>query len=207
MSYEIFIGKISNRNDPEKRGRVKVTFDEAPLKGEWPEWVDPSFPFAGKNCGWFFVPPADTAIECELYRGKGPDVSIDTPRIRWRAALYNRVDQIPEEFKKNYPKVSGFKTPGNHILILDDTEGKEFITLGHGKKARTFLCFDRYGSVSLRCHRALGGSIGIDMDARKGAIQIIAASSIDIRAEGSINLNAAAVTVNGRPVMTNSEPV
>lgn len=199
--YEVHNGLVSDRKDPEKRGRLKVAFKTI-FDGEWPEWVDPCFPFAGSNCGWFAVPPVGTAVECEVHRGKGPDVTIDTPRIRWRSALYNRVDQIPKEFQKNYPNVSGFKSPGGHILIMDDTEGKEFLFLGHGKKPRTSLCFDRYGGVSLRAHRAAGGSIGIDMDPKTGFITITAGSGILLQAAGRIHLRAPTVSINDRVIST-----
>ena len=205
-SYEVHVGEVSSREDPEKRGRLKVKFTTI-FEGEYPEWVDPCFPFAGSNCGFFALPPVGTAVECEVHRGKGPDVSIDTPRIRWRGALYNRVDQIPTEFKKNYPYRMGLKSPGGHILILDDTEGKEYLLLGHGKKKRTFLCFDQHGSVSLHCATKNGFEFGLDIDARKGSVRILAVSSLEIYSAGAIGMYGKSVSINGRPVAWDGGPI
>lgn len=206
MSYEIHVGEVSGLKDPEKRGRLKVKFQTI-FEGEYPEWVDPCFPFAGSNCGWFFVPPIGTAVECEVYRGKGPDVSIDTPKVRWRAPLYNRVDSIPEEFRDRYPYSMGFKSPSGHVLVFDDMESREFILLGHAKKLKTFLCFDRNGSVALHCQALAGGEFGFFLDATKGAVQVFGISSVDITARGHVNIKGAAVTIQGRPVMRNGEPI
>jgi hypothetical protein len=209
--YEVHTGEVSGNKDPEKRGRLMVKFTDI-FEGEWPEWVDPCFPFAGNNCGFFVLPPIGAAVECEVYRGEGEDASIDTPRIRWRGALYNRVDAIPEECKENYPRVIAFKSPGRdgdggHILVFDDTEDFPFIRLGHGTKIDAYLHFNKDGSVFLHCGRPNGDEFGLLMDATKGSVLLFGLASVEVKAKGHLKLSGATVTIQGRHVARNGEPI
>ena len=43
-------------------------------------------------------------------------------------------DEVPDEFEpdsEGNPKKRGFKTPGGHIICLDDTDGKEVVRIRH----------------------------------------------------------------------------
>jgi len=147
MAYEIHIGEVTNNKDTEeKRGRLMVKFENILNDEEFPDWVEPTFPFAGKDCGFFFVPPVGAAVECELHKGEGGDDSIDTPEIRWRAALYNSADSIPEEFKDHYPNAVGIKTVKGHLFMMDDEDGSEMIKLLNYKKEQ-FIELDSDGSI------------------------------------------------------------
>jgi hypothetical protein len=204
--YEVHTGTVTNIKDPEKRGRLMVKLPTL-FEDDYPDWVDPCFPFAGSNCGFFALPQVGVAIECEVHRGSGPDASIDTPSCKWRGALYNRVDQIPEEFRERYPFCLGFKSPAGHILMFDDSEGKEFLLLSHAKKQKTLLCFDRNGSVALHCEAASGAVFGIELDATRGMVQVSGNAMVEIKAKGHVSIDAPAVTICGRPVAHNGEPL
>ena len=206
LFYEVHTGTVVDIKDPEKRGRLMVSIPTL-FEDTFPEWVDPSFPFAGADCGFFALPPVGTAVKCEVHRGDGPDATIDTPHIRWCGVLFNRVDQIPDEFKEHYPNVIGFKSPAGHILIFDDFEGQEFVFLGHAKKLKTFLCFDRNGSVALHCQGAAGGEFGLVLDATTGMVQLLGVSAVEIKAKGHVSIDAPAVTIAGRVVTHNGEPI
>lgn len=204
--YEVHVGEVTSIKDPEKRGRLMIKFDNIMSGENFPEWVTPCFPFAGKNCGFFMVPPVKTAVECEIHKGEDGDDSIDTPVIKWRAALYNSVDEIPEEFRDHYPNAIGFKSIGGHLLMFDDENGAEIIQLRHGKKLKTFLAMDENGSIILQTGND-GLSIGLVVDAVTQQIMLYAPSSIQIKSKGAIVLDAASITLFNRPVSPIGPPI
>lgn len=152
MAYEIYIGKVVNNKDPEKRGRLELEFEDFLGNDDgtggivYPDWIEPTFPFAGKDCGFFFVPPVDAFVECELYIGVGSDNFIDTQEIRWRAGLYGKEDPIPDELKLYYPDAVGFKTIKGHLLMFNDKIGLETIKLLHFKHNQS-IELDKTGKV------------------------------------------------------------
>jgi uncharacterized protein involved in type VI secretion and phage assembly len=206
--YEVHIGEVASIKDPEKRGRVMVKFDNI-MDGEtFPDWVEPTFPFAGGGCGFFAVPTPGTAVECEVHKGDGGDDSVDTPQIRWRGALYNSVDQIPEEFRGHYPNAIGFKSPGGSLLMFDDEGGAEIVLLKHGKKPKTCLVFDENGSIALMIEvDEVFGSVGITIDALTQQMMLYAPSSIQIISKGAIKLDAASITLFDRAVSPVGGPI
>lgn len=128
--------RVTNVEDPEKRGRVKVVC--ASILGdedsELPGWVVPMLQW-----GWFIVPEIGEEVDIEL-----PD-STNTDENRFEqitaAASYTwtgarawvKTDEadrsVPDEVGKNYGKRRMFKTPAGHVLMFDDTKGQEQVYL------------------------------------------------------------------------------
>lgn len=132
---KVFICSVTNDNDPEKRGRIKVgnseiLGDDAGNPEEIPDWIEPCFPFVGKDSsGWFSVPSVGTQVEVEAHT---PDHSlIEQPYYRYRACLYQKKSSIPEEFQTNYPYRMGIKFPSGHLLLFDNKKDAERIELKH----------------------------------------------------------------------------
>lgn len=129
MSRQIYIGKVSRTNDPEKLGRIRVKCPAlAATSREMPIWIEPMFPFTSKDStGWFFVPEVGAEVELEVVTSSDTDETpnesfITNPDIRYRAGLYSAENKPAVEFATNYPKRRGFKTPGGSLLLFDDSE-------------------------------------------------------------------------------------
>lgn len=145
MKTNVFPATVTNVDDPLKVGRVKVKCPGLVRSDrELPYWLAPSFPFvSSKAAGWFFPPDVGDQVEIEVTDAAksdeiGGESSISAPNARYRAYLYNDAQQLPDEFKENYPKRRGVKTPGGTILLFDDTEDSE-----------QSLWQDKYGNVIL----------------------------------------------------------
>ena len=84
-------------------------------------WSDP------EGFGAFWVPSVEATIEVEV------EDSIDyllEEQIRYRCALYSDTNDIPIEFKTNYPRRKGFKFKSG-IFMFDDTPGEFLVQLFH----------------------------------------------------------------------------
>jgi len=129
-----FQAKVVDNNDPEKRGRLRLTSRQLVENGAiLPGWVPPSFPFAGVDHGFFFVPePGDTVL-LKMTLGSSDDAvrgesAIRNPDFRWLCGLYNKTGNVPEEFRRNYPGRMGFKSRGGMYLVFDDTQDHTYLT-------------------------------------------------------------------------------
>lgn len=126
-SYEAV---VSSDQDPEKRGRIKVTCRALVAEGvELHEWLEPVFPYTSKDgFGWFFVPKPGTPVEIEAVVAAGTDDSphqafISNPEFKWRGCLYASASDVPAELAANYGKRMGIKAPGGQLVCFDEEQG------------------------------------------------------------------------------------
>ena len=62
-------GHVTDTDDPENRGRVKVTVPSV-LGDNASQWADPAFPYGGgADFGFVAVPPVDSAVLVEFIEG------------------------------------------------------------------------------------------------------------------------------------------
>jgi len=164
-----FFATVSNSDDPEKRGRIKVTC--AALLGdeqqELPGWIEPALLW-----GWFAIPDVGQQVTVLATLGTSEDLfqhqsSITSLHVRWTGTTLNTDEDadnpnaIGSEFTdKNYGKRRGFKTPKGHVMLFDDTTGDEQIQMTwaggpEDDKKTAFWSFDKTGSFI--CQDASGG--------------------------------------------------
>lgn len=182
---EHFEATVSSNDDPEKRGRIRVTCpgimgdDEEELAN----WIEPV-----PMWGWFIVPDVDEIVEIEVVTSSTTDeqfgqASIANPDYKWRSSKRfwgneeaeegSGKTSIPEDFTaSNYGKRRGFSTPGGHVLLFDDTEGDRKITLTwkkEGSESRTSISIDKHGSFVMNTH----ASHLIHANAKDGSLSVI----------------------------------
>lgn len=140
-SIEKYTATVTVNEDPDKRGRVKVSCpalvgDE---DGELPMWVEPIL-----DWGFFAIPDVGELIEVEVTTGLDYDesflqASIDNLDIKWRGVRFygnesgDAPTKINDAFTANQ-KTRGFATPLGHYVIFDDTEDTPVVTMTWVKK-------------------------------------------------------------------------
>lgn len=186
LSTATYVAKVTFNQDPEKRGVIRVACvglmgDE---ETECPIDVEPVH-----DWGWFVVPDIGELVEVEVTEASDEDeqagqMSIDNLDLKWRSARYygNEEGDTPTPIhpmltSKNYAKRRGFATPVGHVVMFDDTEGAEEITMSW-KDGSAFITIDKDGSV------ILSASNGATLTIEAGSGKIIATS-------GKIEINGA----------------
>lgn len=143
--YGLVVGIVTNNQDPEKLGRVKVRFPWLNDDVEsW--WARIAFTMAGKERGYWWIPEVEDEVLVGFEHG-----DVRFPYIV--GGLHNGVDKPPKchdvtssfggtEYDHGAYPTSGrdhnedgkndlrfMRSRSGHLLIFDDKDGKEKITL------------------------------------------------------------------------------
>lgn len=179
----LYIGEVVDRDDPEGLGRVRVRI---------PGLIDPASPWAfplgtvgggSDRRGFFSVPEKGAEVGVLFHQG-----DIDHPFYlcgHWGKP--NGQAEVPEP-ARNLPKeetaqVRAFETK-RFLLAFDDREGKE-----------AFLIKDKVSGDQ------------IEFDGVGMGITIKATTALLLKADGMVNIEGAAVQINGRLVLPGPKPI
>lgn len=152
IKTEKHIAVVVDTNDPEQRFRIKVKCAGL-LGGESAaitDWIQPKLQW-----GWLAIPDIDEQVEIEVVVGSDTDEVpgqsfLDTPSIRWTGVRYQGPGAYNAMFSDaNYGKRRGFVTPAGHVMMFDDTPGKERVNLvWHNQDGNySMVSLDEDGSI------------------------------------------------------------
>ncbi|BAU12718.1 Rhs element Vgr protein [Leptolyngbya sp. NIES-3755] len=114
-------GKVTVNKDPLQLGRVQVTVPAVYGTGAT-SWAMPCTPYAGKDIGFFTIPPVGSNIWVEFEAGD-PDYPI------WAGCFWG-TDELPADAKVDDPdKVQVFRTPYGITLTLSNLGDNKGLTL------------------------------------------------------------------------------
>ena len=197
-SYGVVVGIVSNNQDPDGLGRVKVSFPWLAKTGE-SNWARVASPMAGSDRGISFLPDVDDEVLVAFEHGD--------PRSPYvLGALWNGVDKPPaEKSGDNDNNRRVIKSRSKHRIVLDDTPGSETIEIvdktGNNKitidSGANKLTLQVDGDIELK---AANGKIVLDAQSVEitsaGQTKIAASSSMDIKASQTLTVKGATVNIN-----------
>lgn len=167
---------VTNIDDPAKAGRIRVAI-EGMDGGEYPEWLEPTL-----TPGWVAMPsPGDTV---EITLPDGEDIVEFADQVRYIGTVLDEAHPVDDDFKTNYPKRRGFRSPAGHFLIFDDDDG-----------------------IVLTVGASGGGNVGITIDAKNNQVQIFGTTSVQIKALGAVVIDGTSCTILGRAVTPGGGPI
>lgn len=200
--YGVVVGVVTNNQDPEKLGRVKVRFPWLNDEDE-SAWARVVTLRAKKNVGTWFLPDVDDEVLVAFEHG-----DVRFPYVL--GGLWNGVDTPPrdnEDGKNNEMVIRSklghefvisdedgkgrmqLKTAEGHEILLDDTAGSEKITITD-KNGENSLVFD---------------SAKNEIEIKSGAkVVIVAASEMSFKADSSLSIEARSIEIKGDSVKIES---
>lgn len=119
--YGKYRGLVTDNNDPNKLGRIKVKVQDV-LGDKESGWALPALPYAGDGVGLYLVPPVKTFVWVEFEHGD-PDYPI------WTGCFWGGSDRLPHSPAS--PDVKVLKT-ASATITLDDTAGQSSIKIETG---------------------------------------------------------------------------
>ncbi|MCP5106293.1 MAG: phage tail protein [bacterium] len=199
----IAMGIVTNNQDPEKLGRMKLSFPWLSDDNET-DWVRMSTMMAGKEMGSFFLPEVDDEVLVAFVHG-----DINCPYVI--GSLWNDKAKPPEgnaDGKNNIRKIT---SRSGHEIIFDDNDQqkKEKVEI-HTKAGHKIVLDDAAGGEKIEIVDKTGSN-KMTIDSVKNAVEIesgmqikLKSTKIDIEASASLTLKAnGMVTIQGMPVKIN----
>jgi len=199
--YGVVVGIVTNNQDPEKLGRVKVKYPWL-SDSEESHWARMATLMAGKDRGSFYLPEVDDEVLLAFEHGdvRFPYVigmlwnGKDTPR-------YDNGDG------KNDQRV--ITSRSGHEFIFDDNDQKGKVVI-HTKKNHIITLDDSTGSEKISIVDKTGSN-SVEIDSTQNSIAIksttkltIESQIIEIKAGGMMKIEAGAtMTIKGAIVMIN----
>ncbi len=186
----IVIGLVSDLNDPEGLGRVRVTFPH--LNDQVSEWARLSSPMAGSGRGAFFRPEVQDEVLVAFEAG-------DTRRPHILGALWNQSDPIPDGTGSAAENnVRMIRSRSGHVIKLDDTKGAETIEIVDKDAARRIVIDSANKKITVACD-----SGDVEVDAGSGSVTVNA-QTISLKASGTVSIEAGGtLTIKGATVNIN----
>jgi phage protein D/phage baseplate assembly protein gpV len=177
----VVVGIVTNNNDPQKLGRVKVKFpwlDE----GHESDWARLATPGAGKERGFFALPEVDDEVLVAFEQG-------DISRPYVVGGLWNGKDAPPAEVVKGgQVQTRVLRTRVGHVIELQDeasggfiqlkTKGGNLLKISESDRSITI---ESKGTVALK---GLGGELNITQ------------SGVELTAKGTLKIEGQLVTIN-----------
>lgn len=196
--YGVVTAVVAGIDDPDEKGRVKVTFPW--LKdGQESPWARVMSFMAGKDRGAMFRPEVDDEVLVLFEHG-------DMRRPYIIGALWNGKDNPPEDGGANADNhVRLIKSRSGHIIKLDDTPDGEKIEITDQKGANTLIIDSAADTVTIAADKDIqlqapngkiileGGDVEINSS---GTVKIEAASNADVNAGGTLNISGKTVNIN-----------
>ena len=193
----VVIGLVTNNQDPEELGRVKVKFPWLSDSDEG-HWARIAVPMAGNSCGFYFLPEVNDEVLVAFEQG-------DARFPYVVGALWNGKDKPPEKNGDGENNVRAIKSRSGHAIRLTDKDGSEKIEIVD-KTGKNQIVFDtKNNTITIAADKditlaAANGSI--KLTAQK--IEIAATADTSIKAGAEMKVEASAnMTIKGAMVNIN----
>ena len=193
----VVVAKVTNNEDPNDMGRVKVTFPWLSDQNE-SFWARIATVMAGPDRGTYFLPEVDDEVLVAFEHG-----DIHYPYIV--GALWNGVDTPPESNSDGKNNRRLIKSRSGHMIILDDTDGEEKIEIIDKAQKNTITIDTKNNTITIISDKdielkAPKGKISLnamELELKSSAAtKIEAGATMDVKASANMTIKGAIVSIN-----------
>ena len=193
----VAVGIVTNNQDPDNLGRVKVKFPWLSDEDE-SHWARILTPMAGNDRGLYFLPEVDDEVLVAFEHGRA-----EFPYVL--GALWNGKDKVPETNDDGKNNMRTIKSRSGHIIRLDDTDGSEKIEILDKSGKNSVVIDSAENSITV----AADADITIESGSGKlilsgNGIEITSQAEVKVEAGSDMNLEASGQqTIKGATVNIN----
>jgi uncharacterized protein involved in type VI secretion and phage assembly len=195
--YGLVTGIVTNNQDPDKLGRVKVKFPWLSENDEsW--WARIAAPMAGKERGTFFLPEVDDEVLVAFEHGD--------PRFPYvLGALWNGIDPpfLTNDDGKNDLRV--IKSRSGHTIVLNDKDGEETIEIVDKTGKNTIVVSSKDDTIAITADADVSiTSTNGKVKIAGSGIELTSQADVKVEASGGLELKAGGkATVKGATIELN----
>jgi uncharacterized protein involved in type VI secretion and phage assembly len=196
--YGVVVGVVTDNQDPDKLGRVKVSFPWLKEKAE-SDWARVASPMAGNDRGLVFIPEVKDEVLVAFQQG-----DVRAPYVI--GALWNGVDKfIKEKDGDDNNNLRIIKSRSNHLIVLDDTSGSEKIQIIDSKGKNTITIDSQKNKITIQGEgdielKASNGKIILDAQSveikSSAETKVEAGSTMDVKASSTMTIKGQMVNIN-----------
>ena len=199
--YGVVVGIVTNNQDPEGLGRIKVQYPWLSDEEE-SHWARLATLMAGPDRGSFYLPEVDDEVLLAFEHG-----DVRFPYVI--GMLWNGQDTPPYDNGDGNNDIRAIKSRSGHELIFNDNDQAGQVEI-HTNAGHKILLDDSSGGEKITIVDK-AGSNQIEIDSVQNAISIksdlklsIESTQVDIKASGMMNIEASGnLTLKGALVMIN----
>ena len=196
--YGVLVGVVTNNEDPDSLGRVKVRFpwltsDDVAAESNW---ARVAAPMAGQDRGLYFLPEVDDEVLVAFEHGK-----VEFPYVL--GALWNGKD-APPETNDGANNRRTIKSRSGHVITLDDTNGAEKIEITDNSGNNSIVISTADNTITIKAEsditiesggalKLIGNGITISSQAE---ITAEAGGTMDLKSDQQLNIKGATVNIN-----------
>lgn len=193
----VVVGVVTNNQDPDGMGRVKVKFPWLSDADE-SQWARLAVPMAGADRGVYFLPEVDDEVLAVFEHG-----DMRFPYVI--GALWNGKDAPPATNDDGKNNLRLIKSRSGHIVKLNDEDGKETIEIIDMSGNNSIVIDTSENTITITSDKdiTLSATQGtIKLDAQK--IELKSSADTKLEAGAKMNVEASAtMTVKGATVNIN----
>ena len=198
--YGVVVGVVTNNQDPDGLGRVKVRFPWLSADHE-SAWARVITPMAGNDRGFYTLPEVDDEVLVAFEHGR-----VEFPYVL--GALWNAQDKPPADNGDGENNIRVFKSRSGHVIRLDDSEGAEKIEIADAEGTES-LVFDMAAkTITLTADSDIvieskngkvkvTGQKGVEITAPDGTGKLEANSGLEIKSpSGNVDVKGTTINLN-----------
>jgi uncharacterized protein involved in type VI secretion and phage assembly len=200
----VVVGLVTNNQDPEGLGRVKVRFPWLSSTDE-SNWARIAVPMAGNGSGVYFLPEVNDEVLVTFEHG-------DARFPYVIGALWNGKDAPPAGNADGKNNLRLIKSRSGHVIKLNDEDGKETIEIIDKTKKNSIVIDTSKNTIMISKNTIMITSDkDITLSATRGTIKLNAkkiemksstdlkleaGSTMDVKARATLTIKGATVNIN-----------
>lgn len=197
--YGVVVGVVTNNQDPEGLGRVKLRLPWLSAQAE-SDWARVISPMAGGDRGLYALPEVDDEVLVAFEHGRA-----ELPYVL--GSLWNGKDKPPAANEDGKNNLRVLKSRSGHLVRLDDTAGGEKIEIVDAQGKQSIVFDTAAGTLTLTAEQdvvieakngllKLSGKKGVEIVAPDGAGKLETGQGVDIKAGGQVNVKGTVINLN-----------